>query len=121
MTTELKNKLAELAKGYTFNHGIIRNPGKFEGESLATLYYYDCYLNGGETIFQVTNEESHMFNFNPEDNKNWVYLAESNDGFVSLVFFKTEEAAQKYEYEEQGIDIDDIDSLDSDYEEQEEE
>jgi hypothetical protein len=116
MDQELKSKLAQLAEGYNFHKGIIRTPGKFEGESLATLYYHDCFLNGDSTIMQVTDDESHMFNFNPEDNKKWVYLAESNDGFASLVFFKTEEAAQKYEYKEQGIDIEEIDSLDSDYE-----
>jgi hypothetical protein len=117
--TELTKKLAELRKGYTFNHSAITNPGKFEGEGIATLYYYDCYLNGGEGVFQVTDEERKEFKLSPTDK--WVYLAESNDGFCSLVFFETEEAANKYEYEESGIGIDDIDWLDEDDSDEDEE
>lgn len=113
MTIELKNTLKELANGYNFNHGIITNPGKFEGESLATLYYYDCYLNGQGEVMQVSDEEKRVFNLSESDN--WIYLAESNDGFVSLVYFEDEESANKYSYEESGIDIEDIDSLDDDY------
>ncbi len=33
-----------LSEGYTIVNGIIKDAGKFEGESVASLYYYDCTL-----------------------------------------------------------------------------
>lgn len=110
MTTEFKAKLKELAEGYSFRNGIIKDLGKFQGETIATLFYYDCYLNGGETIFETSAEERKTFGLSERDK--FVYLDESNDGYVSLVYFKTQEAAEKYSYEAEGIDIDEIDQFD---------
>ena len=31
---------------YQIEHGIIRNPGKFEGEAEYMPFFYDVYLNG---------------------------------------------------------------------------
>lgn len=90
---------AELRYGYEFNrHGIVTSPGKFEGESIATLYYYDCFLNGGDTIFDVSQEESDAFDIQSK----FVYLQESNDGFVSLVCFDFQEQAEAYQAEYEG-------------------
>ena len=48
--------------------GYILNPGKFEGERLTTIYFYDAFLNGdGEYIddavqeFQITKEDIAIF------------------------------------------------------------
>src|SRR5436190_3612272 len=57
--TELRNLLTtgdpELAliDGFTTRNGIIQTPGQFEGESVATLYFWDRSLDGGadETIY----------------------------------------------------------------------
>ena len=87
-----KKHLEDLAASYTFDaQGIIRNTGKFEGETLATLYYYDAYLNGDGCIQMVAEDESKEFGINAL----YVYLAESNNGFVSLVFCDTEEQAEE--------------------------
>lgn len=75
--------------GYTIQNGTVRNPGKFERETVATLYFYDCYLNGGDTVMELDDVEKAVFN----TDKSFVYLAESNDGFVSLEYYATEEEA----------------------------
>ena len=87
MDAELLTKLvpAELRYNYTFNrYGIVTNPGKFEGESIATLYYYDCFLNGGDAIFEVSDDERKAFDIGPAYTH--VYLYESDNGFVHLYF-----------------------------------
>lgn len=78
--------------GYTLDSfGHIRNPGKFEGEHFSILYFYDCYLNGGDTVIKLTDEEKQTY----EIDANYIYLAESNDGFCSLEFYDTLEEAEK--------------------------
>ena len=87
---------AEIRNGYTFDRwGHVRNPGKFEGESIATLYYYDAYLNGGEVVFEVSDEEKQAFDIE----SSFVYLAESNDRFVSLEFYDTRDEAEERDAE----------------------
>ena len=91
--------------GYTlYSFGHIRNPGKFEGEHFSILYFYDCYLDGGDTIMELTEEEKTEYDINA----NYVYRAESNHGFCSLEFYNTREAAEKranYEYIMNSIDF----------------
>lgn len=96
MNAELIAKLvpAELRNGYTFNrYGIVTSPGKFEGETIATLYYYDAFLNGEGAVFEVTEEERKAFDISEETK--FVYLHESNDGFVSLEYHDTREEAEE--------------------------
>jgi hypothetical protein len=90
---------AELRHGYTFNrHGIVTNPGKFEGESIATLYYYDCLLNGGDAVFEITDEERKAFDIG--EGYKATYLYESNDGFVYLYFYTSMDEAEQAEAED---------------------
>jgi hypothetical protein len=91
-------KAAEFAEEYTLQNDIIKNPGKFEGETVATLYYYDAYMNGNGTVMDVTEEERVIFELDESDK--FVYLAESNDGFVSLEFYETETEAEAAEAED---------------------
>jgi hypothetical protein len=94
MDAKLIEKLvpSEIRDGYTFTRqGIVTSPGKFEGESIATLYYYDAYMNGGEVVFEVSAEEKQAFDIETP----FVYLKESNDGFVSLVYCKSEKQAEE--------------------------
>lgn len=68
-------------------HGIIRSPGKFEGEMLYVPYFWDAYLNGfadrdnGRVLgFNVTAKAKAEF---PELRKRrTVKLLEDNNGFV---------------------------------------
>jgi hypothetical protein len=69
------------------DNGIIRSPGKFEGEMLYVPYYWDAYLNGladqdsgGVIGFDVSAEDRKLF---PElGRKRTVRLHERDDGFV---------------------------------------
>jgi hypothetical protein len=95
--------------GHELVNGIIRNPGKFEGESLATLYYYDSMLNGDGCVMEVSAEERAAFDL-AEDDK-FVYLAESGSGFVSLEFYPTREQAEEAEEESdrnEGLELGDL-------------
>lgn len=78
----------EILKEYDVNqHGIIKTPGKFEGEMLYVPYFWDAYLNGmadsdEEEIlgFEVTEEDRAMF---PElIDQTQVLLHVRDDGFV---------------------------------------
>jgi hypothetical protein len=82
------------------NHGIIRDPGKFESEMLYAPYFYDSSMESGadETvydgdtpidIFIITEEDLKEF---PELGDTYaVGLSETGSGFVSLEHFSSEE------------------------------
>lgn len=100
MKQELINKLvpAELLDGYTIERGIIQNPGKFEGESVATLYYYDAYLNGDGSIMEISQDERNAFEIGPAYTH--VYLYESEQGFAHLYFCTSLEQAEQMDSED---------------------
>lgn len=90
---------SELRYGYTFNRrGICTSLGKFEGESIAALYYYDCYLNGDGVVFEISDEERKAFGIG--DGYKFAYLYESDYGFVHLYLYATREEAEFAESEE---------------------
>lgn len=94
--SELESKLAELAKEFTISgRGTITNPGKFEGESLAAPYYYGLYMDGGDTIFEVAGDERAAFGW--DEDENFVYLEETNDGFIYVCLFRTMDEAEDYQ------------------------
>lgn len=84
---------AELEREYATKDGIIRNPGKFEGEPLWVPYFWVQGLDGCANLdvdgedgsppiwaFQVTDEDRTQF---PELAKVYaVALEESDHGFV---------------------------------------
>ncbi len=72
--------------------GIITSPGKFEGESLATPYFYNCMMDGSGNIMQIDAEERSLFSI--EERYNYVIVYESNDGFSSCAYFETLQAAE---------------------------
>lgn len=74
------------------SHGVIRRPGKFEGEMLYIPYFWEVGLDGladddievgndnVEWIFEITDDDRAMF---PELGKTTVLkLWESDQGFV---------------------------------------
>lgn len=79
----------DITREYTVDaHGIIRNPGKFEGEALYVPYFWDAYLagmadrdNGTVIGFDITAEDRAMFPELPK-RKRTVRLYQRSDGFV---------------------------------------
>lgn len=78
----------EIEQEYKIENGIIRSPGKFEGEMLYVPYFWDCFLNGG-----ADNDEDGMLSFiiEPTDrvmfpelpiDQEMIHLIEREDGFV---------------------------------------
>lgn len=80
----------DIIDSYKVIDGIIRSPGKFEGERIYVPHFYDIGLNGfadaedGATWrFRVDSEDRQAF---PElGRKTWVSLHESDSGFVTEV------------------------------------
>ena len=105
-----------LRDGYKLKNGIIQNPGKFEGETVAALYYYDLYMDGCDTIFEILPEEREAFKVG--EALTHVYIDESEHGFVTLKWFTSEREAELYEkacrrYED---DEESVELIASDYE-----
>lgn len=83
---------AEIIRDYDVDaDGVIRSPGKFEGEMLYVPFYWDAYLNGcadrddGRVLgFDITAEDREMFPELPK-RKRTIRLVESDTGFVSQV------------------------------------
>jgi hypothetical protein len=82
----------EILDDYTVDaSGVIRNPGKFEGEMIYVPYFWDLYLDGsadsdnGKVLgFKITPEDRIMFPELPK-RKRTIRLAESDQGFVGEV------------------------------------
>lgn len=84
---ELISKLAELIEDHEWNpSGRVSSPGKFLGEPLETLYFYDAFLNGDgrgneeATFFDLTEIEKQVF-VAPPGATSYMVL-ETNEGFV---------------------------------------
>ena len=78
----------EILKTYAVtHHGVIKTPGKFEGEMVYVPFYWDIFLDGfvdrddGKILsFDVTKEDKIMF---PElVKRKTVKLCQRDDGFV---------------------------------------
>lgn len=81
----------EILKEYAVNlHGVIKTPGKFEGEMLYVPFYWEIFLDGfadrdnGKILsFDVTKEDKLMF---PElAKRKTVKLYQRDDGFVGEI------------------------------------
>jgi hypothetical protein len=104
----------EILDSYKVNRdGIIKSPGKFEGEMLYAPYFYD-HGQGDETwnseevedafaeVFQVSDDDRKEF---PELGNTYMIAVEENEqGFVYLTEFENEEDARKAQLEYEGGD-----------------
>ena len=72
---------------YEVEDGVIRSPGKFEGEAVYVPYLWEVYLNGGaaeddgETI-TIDVEDDDRKEFPELDTVVRAYLEEDSNGFV---------------------------------------
>lgn len=73
-------------------YGIIRSPGKFEGEMIYVPHYWDAYLRGfadrddGRVLgFDITKEDRAEFP-ELEERQRTVKLDQRDDGFVCEVW-----------------------------------
>jgi len=84
--------------------GIIRSPGKFENEPLATLWFYDAMICGDGEIIQVNNNgvteivelkltevEKEFFKYNFCQGTTHVRLTLDNNGSVHLTALTNEQ------------------------------
>ena len=85
----------ELEQQFTVKNGIIRNPGKFEGETLATPFYYEIMLDGEGAVIEI--EPSDRLDFDIDDKYNYVYVYEDSMGFVNLFLCETRAKAESFD------------------------
>ncbi len=78
----------QITNEYNVNeHGIIQNPGQFEGEMLYVPYFWDAYLNGmadnddGEVLTFTVNDED-RFKFPELADVKEIDLIQTDSGFV---------------------------------------
>jgi hypothetical protein len=84
--------ITDLKKEFMVENGIIKNPGKFEGEPLSTPFYYDLMINGIEGI---TIEPSDRIQFpNIPGNKEIAWVTEDENGFANVEFLNNEDINQ---------------------------
>lgn len=93
----------DLNERYRTENGIIRSPGKYEGEPLYVPYFWEKYvLNGfsSETlhdgintydVIEISNEDKEKFDIE----YNYIVLYESNHGFVYHELFTEDELQEK--------------------------
>lgn len=85
---DIRNEMRKLAEMYEVRDGIIRSPGKFEGEPVWVPYLYGEHPN--DSLFDETNSELLVFEINDEEKKafpelggvDYVVLQEDDLGFV---------------------------------------
>ena len=77
--------IIELENEYTIENGIIKNLGKFEGQTLAAPYYYDVMMETGGEVFEISEDDRIIF---PEIDKTMSHVIVLIDGigFVSVEF-----------------------------------
>lgn len=77
---------------YTVENGIIRSPGKFEGEPIHAVHYYHMMLDGfgdyceaddcnGQT-FEIDADDAAMFPDLADCVGGFIHISVSDDGFV---------------------------------------
>jgi hypothetical protein len=86
--------IEEIKKAYDVDMtGVIKSPGKFEGEKIYSPYFFEFYLNGfgGDEIYindelyncyEITKDDRAMFPEDLNDNDCGVILWENSQGFV---------------------------------------
>ena len=116
----MSKTIKQLESEFDVKNGIITNPGKFEGETLATPFYYEIMLDGEGDIIEI--EVSERAGFDIDDKYNFVVVCESSDGFASLEWHESRESAEQSYYDLESDDDGnntDIAEDDSQYDESE--
>jgi hypothetical protein len=107
----IETTLANIIRIQTFKN----SPGKFEGQSLAANWFYDLGLKYGNWVMNVKAGEKILFSLS--ENDNFVFVDESESGFVSVVFFETEAEADEYEFAQTIVEFDEMEDEDEETEE----
>lgn len=85
----------EILKMYKVENGIIKSPGKFEGEMVYAPYFYDLIMEGDG---EIQEDGSSFVDFIEEDYKEFpelvgndiAYINEDDNGFVWCEISKRE-------------------------------
>ena len=88
METTLREYMRVNPEGYRLDAaGVIRSPGKFEGETLAAPYFYglscegfSSFDKGRVSVFELDADEKRALG----EDARFLYLEESDSGFVTL-------------------------------------
>ncbi len=87
---------AEILRDYSVDeHGIIRSPGKFEGEMLYVPFLWDAVLNGWGEFVGGWVENTERIHISPDAVLEFPEL----DGTLSVVLWETEQGFVCSEHE----------------------
>lgn len=87
-----KSEIEKIQSEYTVKNGIIINPGKFEGESIATVYFYGVMLDGFlDDCDCCALDKSDYELFDISSDKKYAHLTEDSNGFVYLEYLTEDE------------------------------
>ena len=91
----------DITKEYTIENGVIRTPGKFEGEMLYVPYFWDSALLGESDLdtgcaFFFVIDELDRAQFAELGTAYGIMLAESENGFVYACVYDSKEEYEKH-------------------------
>lgn len=92
----MKNQIKETSLGLLIDYGLqeqngkICSLGRFEGQPIEVLYFYEAYMNGDQGL--VVDEDMSLYNLTKEESKYFngagcIGLAFDFAGFVGLLEF----------------------------------
>lgn len=91
---EIREHVMELAKDFSVDKdGEIDSPGKFEGEPMEALYWYERLNEGdgelqddGSWMLEVSPEEAEAFHIASGSKDTAVYCSETDNGFFTIQY-----------------------------------
>lgn len=104
MSTDLQKLRTEAEREYRVSRGMIKNPGKFEGQPVYAVVLWDLMLEGAQDeivdgpdgtydAFRVDQNLVEAFpeDFDEDDIGSWVVLSQSDTGFVNTELMTADE------------------------------
>lgn len=88
----VQTEIIKIESEYSVKDGIIVSPGKFEGESIATVYFYNCTNEFGGDYSIISDEERAIFNIDPSFD--CAVILTDNSGFTYLEYVVNESHAE---------------------------
>lgn len=101
----------QIEKDYSVQDGVIKSPGKFEGEPVYVPFYYDWSLECGDSVVMISEPDIIMF---PElTGYTAIMIGESDNGFVGHKLLTQNDKADIVPLSMESIDEEDgfIDNL----------
>jgi len=88
----IQTEITKIESEYTVKDGIIVSPGKFEGESIATVYFYNTLGEIGGDYTEISEEERTVFEIDSQ--YDYAVILTDDSGFTYLEYANSESHAE---------------------------